>query len=126
MTPISVARLTVENSPMAQTAIRCHPCMPASTADLQRWLEEQVGGLRADVAEGTIRLSSLTQAMPSGELVIGWLVELDLPDVESFLSRARGATLLRDMRLLGLQPTVWPRRPDDHLAAIHAQSESAR
>ncbi len=101
-----IAPLATDNRLMSQVAIRCHPCVPASTAELYDWLEEQVGRLRADAPEGTIRLSSLTQAMPTGERDIGWLVELDLPEGESFLCGARGAALLRDLRLLGLQPTV--------------------
>jgi hypothetical protein len=104
--PISITPLAVDNRLMSQVAIRCHPCVPVSTAELSGWLEEQVGGLREDVPEGTIRLSHLTQARPTGELDIGWLVELDLPDGASFLSGARCATLLRDLQLLGLQPTV--------------------
>jgi hypothetical protein len=104
--PISVEPLAIHNRLMSQIAIRCHPCVPASRAELYDWLEEQVGDLRAYAPEGTIRLSSLTQARPTGELDIGWLVELDLPDGESFLCGARCAALLRDLQLLGLQPTV--------------------
>lgn len=103
---MAVAPLATDNRLMSQVAIRCHPCVPASTAELYDWLEEQVGRLRADAPEGTIRLSSLTQAMPTGEREIGWLVELDLPAGESFLRGERCAALLRDLRLLGLQPTV--------------------
>ena len=100
------APLAADNRLMSQVAIRCHPCVPASTAELYDWLEEQVGDLRAYAPEGTIRLSSLIQPLPTGERDIGWLVELDLPEGESFLRGARCAALLRDLRLLGLQPTV--------------------
>ena len=100
------APLAADNRLMSQVAIRCHPCVPASTAELYDWLEEQVGDLRAYAPEGTIRLSSLIQPLPTGERNIGWLVELALPEGESFLRGARCAALLRDLRLLGLQPTV--------------------
>ncbi len=106
MVPIPAAPIAAHNRLMSQLAIRLHPCVPVSPAELYQWLEEQVGGLRADAPEGTIRLSSLTQAMPTRELGMGWLVELDLPDTESFLRGARCTALLRDLQLLGLQPTV--------------------
>ncbi len=101
-----IAPLAADNRLMSQVAIRCHPCVPASRAELYDWLEEQVGDLRAYAPEGTIRLLRLIQPLPTGERDIGWLVELDLPEGESFLRGARCAALLRDLRLLGLQPTV--------------------
>ena len=52
------------------------------------------------------RLSRLTQSAPDMDLEIGWLVELDLPDGEPLLTGRRLADALRDMRLLGLQPTL--------------------
>jgi hypothetical protein len=43
---------------------------------------------------------------------MGWLIELDLPEGEPLLTGARLADALRDMRLLGLQPTLLaPRDP---------------
>jgi hypothetical protein len=87
-------------------AIRCHPAVPVSVDELEPWLQEQVDELRADRPEGTVRLSRLTQGLPSGDLDIGWLLELDLPTGESPPVRDRLAELLRDMRLLGLQTTL--------------------
>jgi hypothetical protein len=43
------------------------------------------------------------------DLEIGWLVELDLPEEEPLLTGRRLADALRDMRLLGLQPTLMER-----------------
>ena len=53
-----------------------------------------------------MRLSRLTQGGPATDLEIGWLVELDVSDDEPLLTGPRLADSLRDMRLLGLQPTV--------------------
>ena len=65
--------------------------------------EQQVTHLRAEAPHGTIRLSRLTQGLPSP---IGWLIEVELDDDEPLLARERLAHVLRDMRLLGLQPTL--------------------
>ena len=70
---------------------------------LHAWLEQQVTHLRAEAPHGTIRLSRLTQGLPSP---IGWLIEVELDDDEPLLARERLAHVLRDMRLLGLQPTL--------------------
>jgi hypothetical protein len=55
---------------------------------------------------GTVRLSRLTQGGPSTDLEIGWLIELELADEEPLLAGQRLADALRDMRLLGLEPTL--------------------
>jgi hypothetical protein len=91
---------------MVQLAIRCHPCVPMSAEELEPWLEKQVNELRADAPHGTLRLSRLTQGAPQRDLEIGWLVELDIPEGEPLLTGHRLADALRDMRLLGLQPTL--------------------
>jgi hypothetical protein len=106
---------------MVQLTIRCHPLVPVAAEELERWLELEVHELRADAPEGTIRLSRLTQALESTDLGIGWLLELDLPEGQPLLSRDRLAEVLRDMHLLGLQPTVmapmdlaeWTSQEDD-------------
>src|SRR5215212_1226570 len=90
---------------MPQLAIRCHPCVPVSADELEPWLEKQLDELRADAPHATLRLSRLTQGAPDLDLEIGWLIELDLPTDEPLLS-GRLADALRDMRLLGLQPTL--------------------
>jgi hypothetical protein len=94
---------------MLQLAIRCHPCVPVSADELEPWLKTQLDDLRADAPHGTLRLSRLTQSAPDMDLEIGWLVELDLPDGEPLLTGRRLADALRDMRLLGLQPTLLAR-----------------
>jgi len=91
---------------MLQLAIRCHPCGPVSADELEPWLEKQLDELRADTPHGTLRLSRLTQGAPDLDLANGWLIELDLPEGAPLLTGHRLADALRDMRLLGLQPTL--------------------
>ena len=87
---------------MVQLAIRCHPCAPASADELEGWLERQVD---EDDAVG-LALCRLTRDGPNSDLNLGWLVELELADGEPLLRGQLLADSLRDMRLLGLQPTL--------------------
>ena len=102
---------------MVQLAIRCHPCAPLPVDEMQGWLERHLDELRADAPHATLRLSRLTQGGPRTELGIGWLLEIELPEGEPLLGGTRIADSLRDMRLLGLQPT---------LLAPHAQWVNGR
>ena len=104
--PIAVGRVAADTCLMIQLAIRCHPRVPVSAEELERWLEQQVDRLRADAPRGTVRLSRLTQELPSIDIDIGWLLELELPEREPLLARDRLTDALRDMRLLGLEPTL--------------------
>ena len=74
--------------------------------ELEGWLRRQVGELRADAPHATVRMSRLTQEGPSVELEIGWLVELELAEDEPLVAGHGLADVLRDMRLLGLHPTL--------------------
>jgi len=91
---------------MVRLAIRCHPCVPVSPDELEEWLVRQVDELRAAAPRATFRLSRLTQTGPRTDLEVGWLVELELLPSEPLLAGNRLADALRDMRLLGLQPTL--------------------
>ena len=91
---------------MAQFAIRCLPRVPVAGEELERWLERKLEELRRDVPHGTIRLSRLTEPLPTTDVGIGWLIEFDLPEHQSQLDRGRLASVLRDLRLLGFQPTL--------------------
>ena len=95
---------------MVQLAIRCHPGVPVSMDELEGWLEGQVDELRSEAPYATIRLSRLTQSGPRADLSIGWLVELELAEGDALLGGQRLAVALRDMRLLGLQPTLFAPR----------------
>jgi hypothetical protein len=106
LTPIAVNPVGLDAWRMVQIAIRCHPRVPVPADELQGWLERQVHDLRAEAPYATVRLSRLTQGGPSVDLDIGWLVELELGEGEPLLTGHGLADALRDMRLLGLQPTL--------------------
>jgi hypothetical protein len=91
---------------MVQLAIRCHPYAPVALDELEGWLEQHVDELRAAAPGAILRLSRLTQGGPASDLDSGWLVELELADGVPLLGGSRLADSLRDMRLLGLQPTL--------------------
>jgi hypothetical protein len=91
---------------MPQIAIRCHPCAPIAAEELEAWLEAEVERLRASAPQAVLRLLRLSQQVPTGEAGIGWLIELDAASGVGPLEGDRLGTVLRDMRLLGLQPTV--------------------
>ena len=91
---------------MVQLAIRCHPRVPVSADELEHWLDQQVHHLRAEAPHATVRLSRLTPGRSGADLDVGWLVELELAEGEPLLAGHRLADALRDMRLLGLQPTL--------------------
>jgi len=65
---------------MIQIAIRCHPRAPLPAEDFGVWLEREIADLRAEDPQRALRLSSLTQHLPGGDVEIGWLVELEVPD----------------------------------------------
>jgi hypothetical protein len=91
---------------MVQFAIRCLPRVPVATEELEHWLEQELEELRLEAPGGTIRLSRLTQELPSAEVGIGWLIELELRDDQPLLKSSGLSRMLRDLRLLGLQPTL--------------------
>jgi hypothetical protein len=91
---------------MVQLAIRCHPRVPVAAEELEGWLELEVKDLRAQAPHATVRLSRLTQDSPDSHLHIGWLIEVELDPTEPLLAGDRLTQALRDMRLLGLQPTL--------------------
>jgi hypothetical protein len=132
-TPIQRLPNRGDNWRMVQFTIRCHPVVPVATDELERWLELEVHELRAAAPQGTIRLSRLTQTLQSTDLGIGWLVELELPEGQPLLARDRLAEALRDMRLLGLQPTLltplslsdWTSWRDDRATVVSSRAPSA-
>lgn len=91
---------------MVQLAIRCHPCVPVSARELERWLQREVDDLRAAAPRATVRMSRLTQGRRDAGLAAGWLVELELREGEPLLAGDQLLEILREMRLLGLQPTL--------------------
>lgn len=91
---------------MVQFAIRCLPRVPVASEELEHWLEQELEELRLQTPQGTIRLSRLTEALPTTEVGIGWLIEFDLPEDQCLFGSGRLASVLRDLRLLGFQPTL--------------------
>ena len=133
LTPISADLVCIQDGRMVQLAIRCHPGVPISIDELEGWLEGQVDELRAEAPHATIRLSRLTQSGPRTEISIGWLVEIEMAERDRPLSGRWLTDALRDMRLLGLQPTVLAPREASQpsstsltpLVSGHAASRSA-
>jgi hypothetical protein len=91
---------------MVRFSIRCHSCVPVSADELERWLEDQVDDIRADAPQGIIRTSRLRQRLPSGDLEIGWLIEVELPDAAHSRYGEWLAGTLDEIRQLGLHPTL--------------------
>ena len=98
--------VVTENDRMIRLTIRCQPRVPVAVDELEQWLEHRVTDLRANAPQGIVRLSRLTQGLPNCDVDIGWLVELQLPDGAPLLDRDLLLESLRDMRLLGLQPSL--------------------
>src|SRR5687767_6292486 len=91
---------------MHQLAIRCHPRSPVTTSEVDDWLHTEVERLRDQAPHAALRLLRLDQACPSGEAEVGWLIELDAAGGAPPLDEEALAQILRDLRLLGLQPTL--------------------
>jgi hypothetical protein len=106
MAPIRKRRTPTDNAGMVQITIRCHPGVPVPCEELELWLKRELDRLRDEVPQMTVRLSSLTQHLPSADIDVGWLIELELPDDGPMLENRDIAVALRDMQLLGLQPTL--------------------
>jgi hypothetical protein len=96
---------------MVQITIRCHPRVPIASDELERWFNREVEHLREEAPQGTVRLSCLTQHLPSADtdIEVGWLIELELPDESPLLEAGGLAMAIRDMQMLGLQPTLLTR-----------------
>src|SRR5215210_5138776 len=113
--PIAAVPGAAQAWSMVQLAIRCHPRVPISPDELEGWLELEVKDLRAQAPHATVRLSRLTQSRADAHIDIGWLIELELDPNEPLLAGDRLPRALRDMRLLGLQPTLLtPATPTPH------------
>jgi hypothetical protein len=94
---------------MAKVTILCHPVTPVAPAELEDWLELQLDQLRSS-APVIVRMSRLTQALPSSQVAAGWLIEVELTDESHPLDRddlsGALAAVFSDMRFLGMQPML--------------------
>jgi len=97
---------------MSQLAIRCHPRGPVTTTEVDDWLHAEVERLREQAPHAALRVLRLSQAFPSGEADVGWLIELDPAGGAPPLDEEGVAQILRDLRLLGLQPTLFKNGAD--------------
>lgn len=95
---------------MSSLVIRARSCTPASSAELTDWLEEKLAELREDRPELIVRMALLARDLPDATFDDGWLIEVELQGKEPagpFASMmASVAELLRDMRILGLDPIL--------------------
>jgi hypothetical protein len=94
---------------MAKITILTHPSTPVAPAELEDWLELQLDRLQSS-APVIVRLSRLTQALPSSEVAGGWLIEVELTEETGPLDRddlpGALADVVNDMRFLGMQPML--------------------
>ena len=79
---------------------------PVAPQRVQRWVEEQVDGLRAQAGAGGVRLGRLVRSSPSqgGD----WLIAVEREDRDGALEDDIAlATILTDMAILGLRPRLF-------------------
>jgi hypothetical protein len=90
--------------------IRCRSCTPASTVELTGWIEDKVAQLSNGTPQAAVRLTRLVQDLPTATLDDGWLIEIRLEgergEEHSDALTAALEEILRDMRILGLDPTL--------------------
>lgn len=94
---------------MSSLVIRCRTA-PASTAELSGWLEDRLAELRDETPQLLVRLTRLTQDLPDTSVDDGWLIEAEIPGEqpeEPFALLTESLEeIIRDMRILGLDPTL--------------------
>jgi hypothetical protein len=97
-------RLTLDTCGMDSILVYCRPPSEAGADTLRAWLEQQAARLSADpeVRRTAVARVAGQTGTDAGN---GWLLECELTDANGAVARLR--TLLTDMRLVGLQPTVF-------------------
>jgi hypothetical protein len=91
---------------MSPLAIRCHRCAPVDVGEVEQWLADELERLRTSAPHAVLRLLRLSQPAPAGDIDIGWLIELEPANGDPPLDEDILTQVVRDLRLLGLQPTV--------------------
>ncbi len=105
-TPIGVGEGTGENQSMSQIAIRCRPCSRVAPAEMERWLNEEVTRIYDGVPEMTGCLWRLSREGIDDETGVGWQIELCMASSASPFDHKGLTELLRDLRLVGVEPSV--------------------
>jgi hypothetical protein len=96
-------RLTLDTCGMDSILVYCRPRSDA-TETLRAWLEQQAARLSADPdvrRTAVVRVAGRSRTDASN----GWLLECEFTGANGTVERLR--PLLTDMRLVGLQPTVF-------------------
>jgi hypothetical protein len=91
---------------MRQLAIRISPVSPVSNDEVDAWLQAEVERVREGAPQAALRVLRLRQPLPTGDADVGWLIELDAAGGAAPLNEDELTRILRDLRLLGLQPTL--------------------
>ncbi len=91
---------------MSRLAIRCDPVTAVAAEEGEGWLEQEVERLRLGTPRGSFRLHRVSGMDSTAEAGRGWLIELDAACDRDPARRDRLNASLRDMRLLGLRPTL--------------------
>jgi hypothetical protein len=91
---------------MRQLAIRCQPTTPLPTKEVEQWLETEVARLRAEDPHSSFHWHRVTTTATDPSAGNGWLIELEATSGGDALDEERIAAVLRDLRLLGLVPTL--------------------
>jgi hypothetical protein len=118
LAPIPGGSWEVDNRHVPRLAIRCHPRAPVATEELEQWLGDELARMRSGAPHAVVRVLRLTQPVPSGEVGVGWLIELDTANGELSLDDDGLAEVLRDVRLLGLEPTVFRTSESDETLPV--------
>jgi hypothetical protein len=96
--------------PMSCLTVRCRSCTPTSAGELTEWLEDKIAELREGTPGLLVRFTRLVQDLPGTTADDGWLIELELPgereDGPFTLLMSSLRDTLRDMRVLGFDPTL--------------------
>jgi hypothetical protein len=97
-------RLTLDTCVMSSILVYCRPPSEARAETLRAWLEQQAARLSADA---DVRRTAVVHVAGQSGAVTGngWLLECEFTGPNGAAERLR--PLLTDMRLVGLQPTVF-------------------
>ncbi len=98
--------------------------------EVEQWLEDEVERLQAETPHTAFRLHHITTTESTENVDNGWLIELDATTGRDPLNEERVDAMLRDLRLLGLRPTLLRALADDHSPPapeeMHTQGWSMR